>query len=839
MLSKSKSQPLHNLKTSETPLLVACQKSLYNIATILLEHSPKLLFVNEAQNKINPLHVACAKGDTNMVNLLLDAFKRNIDLAGSGSLAGRGLNFSDRLGRTPLYNACYFGYADMVKLLLDFHKQNSSVVTLNVNCATKDRRTPLHAAVCSGDLKTVEVLVDVAKVEVNVEGKPWHKTHRKLVGNYRRMRYDIKEQSDVWGYISTDADLPHRSKTCRGECIDNWVDFMACKNEKVDIVEQHILKSERSHRSIPRRKVVNRYEAAAFSKAVEEVDVNWNHLKVYENSETGELGCKYNSVGFDVEFNRLSITPLAEACALLHIGIVKKLLQHGAHDDSSGLACRIAYFFQCPSLMQLILSYHAFSKWPNSKSLELRWDHKKLPLCSGEWLSSRALFFSKPRYGDARILLTLNSEAIFSVKLDGNHLVNVPLELFQLQNVRRINLADNKISKLSSPMRIQELNFRSSSVEWMCPHLKELDLSNNKFTCIPNCVWALPQLEQLKLSSNMIGRLILIKDDDLHKSKLKFLDISFNRLSGALPGLLFELPCLYQLNLSHNRVSEFPVEVWKCSTLEELNMANNLLSSITVWGSSLNATMKGDDVLAARSCDCPSLIKLNLSGNLFLEFPEALACVAPNLTHLDVSWNSRLTMIDICFLPSKLKEFKASNCSISRFGTVISRFYNLEIHQNCSGSVLPGLACKHRNHFQLLHLTTLDISFNKLSYLQLLRHEYSDEPANFEAMEATYSKTSSVVDLLFPALRSLDLTSNRLQGTFNPNIGHQAHLASIRLSSNPDLREVPMELAYLKKYRDLVLVQMDDLKGLREPPPAYQNVSVNRLLSYMQSKLQP
>ena len=61
ILQQSKNEPLPNLHTNKSPLFIACKNFRHDIAELLLQHHPKLLFVSEAHGRINPLHVACFK----------------------------------------------------------------------------------------------------------------------------------------------------------------------------------------------------------------------------------------------------------------------------------------------------------------------------------------------------------------------------------------------------------------------------------------------------------------------------------------------------------------------------------------------------------------------------------------------------------------------------------------------------------------------------------------------------------------------------------------------------------------------------------------------------------
>ncbi len=1043
MFSFSENQPLHNLDTNETPLLIACRKRLHVIAEELLEHSPKLLFMSDARNCLSPFHVACSKGDAKMLRLLLQTLQGYIHSPKCDSETEISLDFRDELGRTPLFNACYYGYHDLVKQLVDFQRENSKRVTLNVNAAVKStQRTPLHVAVRKGSYEIVRLLLTVRRIEVNVEGRPSGRTQGKLVENYQKGRYSTglpdplekqfsipeddvfvrgrdeierpssfsprhhtplsppgtrtpTSQGSSWSELSTSVSsiTPHSSSTSLSSLahIDDSIGFVAPIPSELNPRASHGRVSPRppttppqssstsssqgtgvrAYSTIPAKRtkknmVPTKFEAVAESNdsppSVEE-DIGMlkkraqtdtsgmqsavSNLRVLETKKTGQLQFQVRKPDDALpdtirDFDELLVTPLAEACACYHTKIMKLLLLHGARDNN-GLACRIAHLIHKPDLIKFILSYHTVLKeerFPTENSgedavedLELMWSHMKLPVCKGEWVGSRVEFYPKDQdqnnMGVGGIIgggggggggqrtsttecITLRTspnivvkfDAVRVVHLDNNQLMSVPIEIFQLQNVRKIILSNNKITHLPVPpmMHIEQPPKAADTSDygsdagygWACPALEELILSKNELTHVPTCLWDLPNLKKLNCSKNKLEMLLFDEDsisDVILTPSLEMVDLSQNKLKGTIPRFLFELPALRQLNLSGNQIKELPDTLWGCDTLQDLNVSDNQLG-VLPWcdaekdleGSSSNIQhtlsyhlpMKQADkvlvgkveVKAARFernrsiyqrapstikplvysqelsgnqstdvCEYSSLQKLNLSGNKFSVFPEALACFAPNLTDLDVSRNP-LKEIDVQLLPYILKKLTAKNCMIERLGNVITKAQQLQINQNCRHGSTVGMACQHRCHLHLPYLTTLDVSYNKLKYIQLIRQQASDNPVDFGAREKNYdSKIAPNLDLLFPALEGLNATHNQLQGRFNPNIGHQAHLKWIRLSDNRNLLEIPMEFAYLKNAKQLTELQMKNLGNLVEPPPEYQDVGLSHLLTYMRSRL--
>ena len=205
MLGKSKNQPLHSLGTHETPLLIACKNGLHSIARVLLDHSPKLLFISEARNNTYPLHMACSKKDTKMVEIILLTIKTYINSPEHNKEDAFSLDFRDKMGCTPLYIACSVGSFEVAKLLVEFHRENKPLVTLNVNAAINvSQRTPLHVAVSMGSAETVEVLLSVKNTQVNVKAHPADETENSIVQNHQKATHPATskfERQDKGNFI--------------------------------------------------------------------------------------------------------------------------------------------------------------------------------------------------------------------------------------------------------------------------------------------------------------------------------------------------------------------------------------------------------------------------------------------------------------------------------------------------------------------------------------------------------------------------------------------------------------------------------------------------------------
>ena len=160
-------------KNGFMPLHLACKRHCTKLVELLLLAHPETVNARESGRQLTPLHIAATSGDIACVELLL-MYNADIDALSTegvkpihmAALSGNTAvvrclldNGADDLaltneGRLPLHNACTFGHTRVVELLLD--RSPSSVNT----AATNDRATPLHEAATCGSVSCVRLLLD-------------------------------------------------------------------------------------------------------------------------------------------------------------------------------------------------------------------------------------------------------------------------------------------------------------------------------------------------------------------------------------------------------------------------------------------------------------------------------------------------------------------------------------------------------------------------------------------------------------------------------------------------------------------------------------------------------
>ena len=788
ILDCSPNSPLPNLCSGDTPLLVACRKGKHDEAKLLLEHSPNLILV---QNKMqdSALHIAVMYGDIKMITMLLQQVKLLLNEKEFRCANSYGLDFIDCDGNTPFYNACDKAHTKIVKMLIDFQKEFPERLLIDIDKRNgENQRTALHAAVYKRNLEIINMLLEM-DVNINRKGKPTKHTQHHLINNHLSVAH-------CNSYIVSDISRSAPTKSSQFSSV-------------VPESEQLLLSVD-------------------IGKCKMQMPLRSNATNVVIDEETIVVSDSLIQCDTQKTFCETFITPLAEACVYGSEDVVELLLKHGAR-DIDGLACRICYFLSNQALTQLILSFHCVVEVDQSEKshLMLQWEAKCLPACNGNWLSCSATFSPKqlsesesnPIVHNAGELYKLHThKAITVVDLSKNTLSSIPIELFHLPNVTNINLSCNKLSQLPT-------KGVTGLCDWHCSLLEVLDVSHNCLSYIPICIWFLPNMSEICCERNNITTLSLPALDEASQSMTK-------------------------ANFSHNEIKSLPESLWLLGALEELDVSNNCLTVADLnfpsrMGIKQNMPVMNNTrqtftrSIRSRSShyfggieefsigfqpesdfpiyDYSSLRKLNISNNLLAEFPEALSCIAPNLKELDVS-NNDIECVDIQLIPQHANKLTAANCKIKRFGNALISRRHTFIMTNCCSIYAQTSLCEHRSHHQLPLLTELDLSGNHLTGFQILnRSALRYSPDNLAAPESRFDRRDSL-HLLYPNLISLNLERNELAGCFNPNIGHQLKLGTLRLSSNHDLTHLPNELGHLNVTELAIL----DTPNLVDPPLEYQ-----------------
>ena len=886
MLKESEHTPLANLYQGDTPLHCACNNDSTGLVEILLNHSPRLALVcNTVRDKrYTPLHIVCKeKGNKKMVELLLQKISLLLETDEYSEDSPLDMNVCDANGCTPLYYACYYGHDEIVTQLLEFCQQNKKCRPFDVSVTTSQQRTPLHAAVQKNHISTLKILLDYCSDHkitsiINCAGYPSSHTTSRLLNCFPSVRSSItsftsitsQEMEDSEDVFTEVGEEQHKTQSLSTN--SNHALLAITKSDS------HNVKSKVPHKPLKARAFSLfpiSQQQLELKRDRSKTDISFHHMALYMTKDGTFLAHPTNNPpeNVDKRFDEVCITPLAEACAFGFSQAVDMLLSAGA-SDLDGMAVRLAQLTGNYKLAHTVLSHHCTMIVETSTSeypiytLSIDWSDMKITELAGSGFVEESLFFPSWAKNDSgKDLLEfpkqLNASLLTNFAVNKNNLSSLPVELLQLPNVESLDVSSNYITSIS-----QKISMNS---------LKCLYLSNNKLIKLPVTIWYLPNLLELKVHDNVLQSL---EEDSIDPSKLsksiKVVDISNNHFK-VLPEFVLELSALEELNVSQNKLTKLPSNTWQSCTLRELNASNNHLfelpfcepqSAFTSSLQSPNAALRhGKRFFGARmnvrfqtnggviqrrhttkfvnnleisqqvyseeyiynNEGCCSIEKLLLGRNNLSIFPDALPCLVPLLTDLDISHN-KIEEIDILFLPPMLRKLLASNNKIKKFGNFVSHQMKNQMAQNCRVLQMDGQHrdCHHRIHKQMKNLAIVNLASNQLKYFQLIQVEQASDPPNI----TNYSQ----LDLLYPELENLDVSHNCLQGCFNHNIGYQSQLKSITLNDNPELEELPMEFANFKKSKKFTQMSLCNLPKLRDPPKEYHN-KLRPLLSYMSSRL--
>lgn len=478
------------------------------------------------------------------------------------------------------------------------------------------------------------------------------------------------------------------------------------------------------------------------------------------------------------------LTALVTACMANDVDTVRFLLRHGA-TDARGKALGRSIKFKKDKVIGLILAFNnnvlATSEdhnvLPNDMAayyddkifLDLNWNSKGLPYLSEEWLKMAIIESPHPR-----------SEfcVISEIDVSSNALQEVPLALFQLEELLSIDLSRNKISRLP-------LNEDGSG--WNCPLLRSVDLHNNVITELPACLFCLPKLKELTASENQLTHVPI---EMWTAPKLKHLRLGRNQIV-ELPSkpinLLFNSPELLPQtpselspadvnivpydatsevaspdvivhqrsphtmesslsNVSFAFTSSMYVSNSQISMDSRPRTAKRKHSSTTSYANRLTSRRQmvfqgllSDDIGELETPhynpeeDNSVLEILDVSCNKLTKVPFGLSCLAPKLKKLNISGNQIENLGHIIDYPSELEVLDAcNNDAISAIAFDASykerASYVPFMRGFCPRKLLvndsippKSKPCGHWHHKTLSKLSTLKLNSNKLAELEIFR----------------------------------------------------------------------------------------------------------------------
>jgi len=443
-------------------------------------------------------------------------------------------------------------------------------------------------------------------------------------------------------------------------------------------------------------------------------------------------------------------------------------------------------------------------------------------------------------YSALTTTLPVTLAPITEINISENQLGCVPVELFQMENLKVLRLSHNALTELPVSKDFRENLYKSKLVkidlDWnhlqelpedffcgVASSLVELSVQYNKLEILPPGLWVMPKLKKIKLAHNKLKNLHVLGHSsnfvDFNTSK-SISDIFDTDPSGELLCVGNEnLPEIQQLKEYLHRLAKFYVTVFAAKGINDIDFNCVWRDVIDLHLTRYHSLQDSGEIITASLEESPQYLRLfevdedwdtfkkntvdlellDLSYNQFGIFPWDLACIAPNLQKLDLRGNSIVNFDIVHSVPKKIHSLilvqnKLVSLNLERLKTFpcgnVIRLLSAE-------DLITDSYCQHCNHSFLESLSNLMLDQNELSYFPIL------ETSHREA-----SVVSSDLDTFYPELSVLSLAKNKF--TVVPkNLHHLFHLNSLDLSHN-EIVELPLDMG-LMNISNLLLLKLDGM----------------------------
>jgi internalin A len=251
--------------------------------------------------------------------------------------------------------------------------------------------------------------------------------------------------------------------------------------------------------------------------------------------------------------------------------------------------------------------------------------------------------------------------------LETNQLTKLPVELKNLQNLRRLHLGGNPLEAIPAIVfELKQLNSLSLVSTGLADipysltqlsNLTQLDLNSNQISQIPEVIGQLSNLTKLFLSGNQINQ---ISEVIGQLSNLKVLSLDNNQIS-QIPEVIGQLSNLTELFLGGNQINQVSEVIGQLSNLTELFLFSNQISQIP-------------EVIGQLS----NLTRLYLFSNQISQIPEVIGQLS-NLTELSLNINQINQVSEVIGQLSNLTELYLSDNQISRIPECLEALPNLKV----------------------------------------------------------------------------------------------------------------------------------------------------------------
>ncbi|CAN6553691.1 unnamed protein product [Malus baccata var. baccata] len=403
-------------------------------------------------------------------------------------------------------------------------------------------------------------------------------------------------------------------------------------------------------------------------------------------------------------------------------------------------------------------------------------------------------------------LKTLNFTSLLALDMSSNFISSFPSWLFNLTVLTKLHLRQNSLSGL---------DFSGNRLEGHIPKLnfcklKTQNFQGNKFdggiqgllSGFLNCTDSV--LESLDLSSNKL-------EDELPDSlgmlhNLQYVNLEFNNFSGKIPESIGKLSSLKTLNLNYNNmIGPVPDTLGQLPELVHLDLSGNSWEGILTESHFANLTrLRSIDVM------WPLMLIVdvgynNLSGNIpsSMGVPSSLLVLRMNDNNLGGTipssvWRNCTSLRSIDLGGNKftgnMTLWIGSNAPGLFFIRLRSNLLSGHISdQLCNLPLLDILDPSHNNFSGpipkcLKNMMSLVEGFSNTTYYE----SYIEQTTlTLKGRELVFNKTLFLV-------KSIDLSSNNLEGEIPEEITSLIALSTLNLSRNQLRGNIPLKIGNLR-----------------------------------------
>jgi len=403
----------------------------------------------------------------------------------------------------------------------------------------------------------------------------------------------------------------------------------------------------------------------------------------------------------------------------------------------------------------------------------------------------------------------------------------------KLQNLEYLYLSN--LSQLS-------LNFESN-VNYSFSRLRELDLSSMGLTEFPKLSRKTPALLYLFLSDNKLKGKVpnwLHEMDSLRyvcldrnflttpvdqfsrNQQLKYLDLSFNLLSGAISSSICNASSLWVLVLSNNKLTgTIPQCLVSSPVLSVLNLESNRFNGTlpnTFSNNNLNILNLNDNrfegPLPESLSNCMQLKFLNLGNNQLEDtFPH---------------WLQTLPFLEILILRANKLHGPIAIFNKTKYAFPILNVFDISCN-NFSGPIPEHYIQSFESMKNVVQYDAVGIPQRYIEIPYIIEPFYSPMtvtikgismpfkkiPINFVSIDLSGNKFEGEIPKVIgelQALTGLNLSHNRLRGPIPQSMGNLTMLESLDLSSNMLTGRIPTELVDMK-FLEVLNLSYNHLEG--------------------------